>query len=58
MKTKERLNRAEFLMNWFLEVFEGRKAPFPRYCLKGISFHMKELLKNSKQYKKKYKEAA
>lgn len=54
MTAKQRLQRAEFLTNWFLEVFKGRKAPFPRQCFKGIAQHMKELLASGGQYKRKY----
>ena len=55
MTIKQRLQRAEFLNNWFLEVFNGRKAPFPRRCFKGIAYHMQELLASGGQYKAKYK---
>ena len=51
---KQRLQRAEFLTNWFLEVFNGRKAPFPRRAFKGIAHHMEELLASGGQYEKKY----
>jgi hypothetical protein len=51
---KQRLQRAEFLANWFLEVFKGRKAPFPRRCFKGIAQHMEELLSSAGPYKTKY----
>ena len=54
MTDKQRLQRAEFLTNWFLEVFNGRKAPFSRRCFKGIAQHMKELLASGGQYKRKY----
>jgi hypothetical protein len=54
MTAKQRLQRAEFLTNWFLEVFKGRKAPFPRRCFKGIAHHMEELLASGQQYKAKY----
>ena len=55
MTAKQRLHRAEFLTNWFLEVFKGRKAPFPRRCFNGIAQHMEELLRAGGQYKAKYK---
>jgi hypothetical protein len=55
MTIKQRLHRAEFLTNWFLEVFKGRKAPFPRRCFKGIAQHMEELLASGGPYKAKYK---
>ena len=55
MTVKQRLQRAEFLTNWFLEVFKGRKAPYPRRCFKGIAHHMEELLARGGQYKSKYK---
>ena len=42
-----REQRAEFLMKWFLDVFENRKAPYPSRCFRGIAFHMKEFLKGS-----------
>ena len=54
MTDKQRLQRAEFLTNWFLKVFNGRKAPFPRRCFKGIAQHMEELLSSGGQYKTKY----
>lgn len=54
MTAKQRLQRAEFLTNWFLEVFKGRKAPFPRRCFKGIAHHMEELLASGGQYRTKY----
>lgn len=41
-------NRAEFLIKWFLNVFNGRKAPFPRRCFKGIACHMENLLSDKK----------
>src|SRR4029079_6952686 len=52
---KQRLQRAEFLTNWFLEVFKSRKAPFPRRCFKGIAHHMEALLASDGPYKAKYK---
>jgi len=55
MTVKQRLQRAEFLANWFLEVFKGRKAPFPRRCFKGIAQQMETLLASGGQYQKKYK---
>jgi hypothetical protein len=55
MTIKQRLQRAEFLTNWFLEVFKGRKAPFPRRCFRGIAQHMEKLLASGEQYKSKYK---
>jgi hypothetical protein len=54
MTAKQRLQRAEFLANWFLEVFKGRKAPFPRRCFRGIARHMEELLASGGQYKRKF----
>lgn len=54
MTSKQRLQRAEFLTNWFLEVFTGRKAPFPRRCFNGIARHMEALLASGGQYKAKY----
>ena len=54
MTVKQRLHRAEFLTNWFLEVFMGRKAPFPRRCFRGIAQHMEELLASGGQFKTKY----
>lgn len=54
MTAKQRLQRAEFLANWFLEVFKGRKAPFPRRCFKGIVYYMEEPLARGGQYKTKY----
>ena len=55
MTGKQRLHRAEFLTNWFLEVFKGRKAPFPRRCFKGIAQHMEDFLASGGRYKSKYK---
>ncbi len=55
MTVKQRLQRAEFLANWFLEVFKGRKAPYPRRCFKGIAKHMEDLLSSGGQYQQKYK---
>lgn len=43
----QREQRAEFLMKWFLDVFNGRKAPHPRRCFRGIAYHMEEFLKGS-----------
>jgi hypothetical protein len=43
----QRERRAEFLIKWFLDVFNGRKAPFPRRCFRGIAFHMEEFLKGN-----------
>jgi len=42
----QREQRAEFLIKWFLDVFENRKAPYPRRCFRGIAYH-KEVLKGS-----------
>ena len=55
MTIKQRLHRAEFLTNWFLEVFKSRKAPFPRRYFKGIARQMEELLASGGQYATKYK---
>lgn len=41
---KQRAKRADFLMNWFLSVFNGLKAPFPRKSLKGVAALMEEHL--------------
>ena len=54
MTVKQRLKRAEFLTNGFLEVFNGRKAPFPRRCFKGIAQYMEALLASGGQYQTKY----
>jgi len=43
----QREQRAEFLIKWFLDVFNGREAPFPRRCFRGIAFHMEEFLKGN-----------
>lgn len=43
----QREQRAEFLIRWFLDVFENRKAPYPRRCFRGIAYHMKEFLDGS-----------
>jgi len=55
VNAKQRLRRAEFLANWFLSVFNGRKAPFPRRCFKGVASMMEELLADGGQYKEKYR---
>jgi hypothetical protein len=39
--------RAEFLIRWFLDVFQNRKAPYPRRCFRGIAYHMEEFLQGS-----------
>jgi len=54
MTINPRLQRAEFLTKWFLEVFKGRKAPFSRRCFNGIGQHMEDLLASGRQYKTKY----
>jgi hypothetical protein len=41
---ESRLHRAEFLIRWFLSVFNGRKAPFPRYAFHGIASLMQDFL--------------
>jgi hypothetical protein len=43
----QREQRAEFLIKWFLDVFNGRKAPYPRRCFRGIAYHMEEFVKAS-----------
>ena len=43
----QREQRAEFLMRWFLDVFNGHKAPYPMRCFRGIAFHMQEFLDGS-----------
>jgi hypothetical protein len=52
---KKREHRGDYLMNWFLEVFNGRKAPFPRKCFKAIACLMEEHLASGGEYAKKYK---
>ena len=42
MTNRQRLQRASFLMGWFISVFESRKPPFPDYCFKHIVAQMKE----------------
>jgi len=49
MNAKQKTQRAAFLMNWFLKVFHGRKAPFPRRSFRGIAQHMEQFLKDCKQ---------
>jgi len=46
MTAKQKVHRAAFLMNWFLSVFEGRKAPFPRRSFKGVAHYMEQFLKD------------
>lgn len=46
MTDKQKIHRAAFLMNWFLKVFNGRKAPFPRRSFKGVAHYMEQLLKD------------
>lgn len=43
----QRERRAEFLMKWFLDVFNGHKAPYPSRCFRGIAFHMQEFINGS-----------
>jgi hypothetical protein len=43
----QRERRAEFLIKWFLDVFNGHKAPYPQRCFRGIAFHMQEFLAGS-----------
>lgn len=43
----QREQRAEFLIRWFLDVFNGHKAPYPGRCFRGIAFHMDEFLKDN-----------
>jgi hypothetical protein len=57
VNAKQRLRRAEFLTNWFLSVFNGRKAPFPRRCFKGVASMMEEMLADGGQYKEKYQKS-
>ncbi len=40
----KREQRAQFLIKWFLDVFEGHQAPYPRKCFQGIALHMKDWL--------------
>lgn len=54
MTAKQRRMRGEFLMNWFLEVFNGVKAPYRRRNFKGIAHQMETLLASGGQYKAKY----
>jgi len=54
MTAKQRRMRGEFLINWFLEVFNGVKAPYRRRNFAGIAAHMEELLASGGQYKAKY----
>lgn len=44
MTAKQEVHRAAFLMGWFLSVFKGRKAPFPRRSFKGIAHLMEQFL--------------
>jgi hypothetical protein len=50
MTDKQKVHRAAFLMNWFLKVFNGRKAPFPKQCFKGIGTYMEMFLKDCNKY--------
>jgi hypothetical protein len=43
----QREGRAEFLMKWFLDVFDNRKASYPSRCFRGIAYHMEEFLSSS-----------
>jgi len=54
MTEKQRLHRAEFLINWFLEVFNGRYAPYPHRCFAGIANQMRVLLSIGGSYTEKY----
>jgi len=49
MTAKQKVHRAAFLMNWFLKVFNGRKAPFPRRSFRGIAHLMEQFLKECQQ---------
>lgn len=40
--------RAEFLIKWFLDVFDGRKAPFPKKAFNPVANQMREWLNNEK----------
>lgn len=42
-----REKRADFLLNWFLKVYDGRKAPLPRRAFRGIASLMREHLAGS-----------
>ena len=57
-KTKRsiRERRADFLMNWFLQVYDGRKAPFPRRSFRPVANLMREHMAGS-DYTKYRKES-
>jgi hypothetical protein len=42
-----REKRADCLLNWFMKVYDGRKAPLPRRSLRGIACLMREHLAGS-----------
>jgi hypothetical protein len=47
MTKQQNLDRAAFLIRWFLKVYGGRKAPFPRKCFRGMAHHMEQFLKHA-----------
>lgn len=44
--------RAEFLIEWFLENFEGRRAPFPRKCFASVAHWMRVWLEKRQEERK------
>jgi len=41
MIPSDREKRAIWLMKWFLQVFDGHKAPYPQHCFRGIAYYMR-----------------
>ncbi len=56
MTAKQRLQRLEFLTNWFVEIVDGVKPPYTNKQFKGIVGMMKTTLAAGGQFKEKYKE--
>lgn len=56
MKRPNPAKRGDYLINWFLSVFDGRKAPYPKHAFHGLAHHMREhLARNGSAYRAKYK---
>jgi hypothetical protein len=41
--------RAAFLMRWFLSVYEGRRAPYPKRAFGAVARHMHRYLKRRRR---------
>lgn len=56
MKRPNPAKRGDYLINWFLSVYDGRKAPYPKYAFHGIAKYMRDhLAREGSAYRAKYK---